>query len=291
MDSYRDVLDRLARAHPTLSPQVRKAAGYVLENPGSIATLSMRKAAAEAKVPPPTLPRLAQALGFSTYESFRDVFRHHMQGQSTGYPEQANQLQRLGGTDDSASLMAAFQAASLSNIDYLFSTIDHDLIDTIADKLLSARTVFIIGMQASFAAAAYVHYVGRMAYPNWVLLDKRDGDLADRAVEMGEEDVLLAISMPPSAKESILMAQHARNNGTTVVGITNSRVSPLASRSDHILVVPMQSPQFFESFVSTVLLLETIVGFAVAKGGDAAVRNIEDVERCRRALDEYWEKE
>lgn len=291
MDSYRDVLDRLSRAHPTLSPQVRKAAGFVLENPGSVATLSMRKVAADAEVPPPTLPRLAQALGFSTYDSFRDVFRNHMQGQSVGYSEQANQLQKLGGTDDSALLMTAFQKASFSNIEYLFATIDHELVDTIADKLLSARTVYIVGMQASFAAATYFHYVGRMAYPNWVLLDKRDGDLADRAVEMGADDILVAIAMPPSAKESIMMAQHARNNGTTVVGITNSRVSPLAARSDHILVVPMQSPQFFESFVSTFLLLETILGFAVAKGGDAAINNITQVEICRRELDEYWEKE
>ena len=70
MQSYREVLDHLTRSHPNLSPQLRKAAAYMLENPSDVATLSMRKVAAAAAVPPPTLPRLAQALGFETYDAF-----------------------------------------------------------------------------------------------------------------------------------------------------------------------------------------------------------------------------
>ncbi|MCP5114578.1 MAG: MurR/RpiR family transcriptional regulator, partial [bacterium] len=34
MQDYLEVLDRLTRAHPKLSPQVRKAAAYILDNPG-----------------------------------------------------------------------------------------------------------------------------------------------------------------------------------------------------------------------------------------------------------------
>jgi DNA-binding MurR/RpiR family transcriptional regulator len=106
---------------------------------------------------------------------------------------------------------------------------------------------------------------------------------------MNEEDVLVAIAMPPSARESIMIAEFAREKGARVIGITSSRVSTLAARSDHILVVPMQSPQFFESYVATIFLLEILIGFVVAKGGKEVVRRIESVEKCRRRLGEYWE--
>ncbi len=290
MESYRELLDRLAHIHPTLAPQVRKAAAYTLENPGAIGTLSMRKVAADAKVPPPTLPRLAQAMGYQTYDAFKEVFRTHLQDKTVGYAEQAGQLQQLANGDDTASLLSALKQASVQNVEHLFATLDHAVIENVADILISARTVYVVGMQASFAPAVYLQYVGAMAHKNWVLLDSRNGDIAVQTVQMNEQDVLVAIAVPPSARESIMMAEFAREKGAKVIGITSSRVSTLAARSDHILVVPMQSPQFFESYVAIVLLLEILLGFVVAKGGEEVVKRIESVERCRHRLGEYWEQ-
>ena len=44
--------DRLTRAYPTLSPQLKRCAAYILEHPSEVATLSMRQVAARASVPP-----------------------------------------------------------------------------------------------------------------------------------------------------------------------------------------------------------------------------------------------
>ncbi len=288
MESYRELLDRMARKLPGLAPQVRKVAKFILKNPGSVGTLSMRKLAIDADVPAPTLPRLAKALDYGTYEYFRNVFRNHLQGHA-GYAEQAGQLQRFSSGDDTTGLISTFRQASLQNIEHLFATLDASVAEEVADKLVSARKVFVVGMQASFAAAAYFHYVGAMAYGNWVLLDNRNGDIAERAMDMSEDDVVVAIAMPPCARESIIVAEFAHDRGATVIGITNSRATALAARADIILIVAMQSPQFFESFVTTMLLLEVLVGLVVAQGGREVVSKIDRVEECRRHLGEYWE--
>ncbi len=156
------------------------------------------------------------------------------------------------------------------------------------DKLISARKVFVVGMQASFVAASYFQYVGGMAHGNWVLLENGNGDIAECVSDMNDEDVLVAIAMPPCARESIIMAEFARDRGVTVIGITNSRTTALAARADTILIVAMQSPQFFVSFVTTILLLEILIGMVVARGGQEVVNNIDSVEECRRLLGEYW---
>jgi len=291
MQSYREVLDHLTRAHPNLSPQVRKAAAYVLENPGDVATLSMRKVAAAARVPPPTLPRLAQALGFETYDSFREIYQRQLQDRTVAYSEQADRLQRRRDGDGMDSLLSAFRQASLTNIEHLFATLESEVVSEVVETLLAARTVYVAGMQASFPYANYFQYVGYMARPNWVLVHNRNGVLADGVVDLGPDDALVAIALQPCARDTIRLAQMARERGTTVVGITDSRTTPLAARSDFVLTVPCRSPQFFESYVSTTALLETIIGFVVAKSGHDAVQNIDRVELCRRELGEYWDND
>ncbi len=288
MQSFKDLVDQLTRSHPSLSPQVRKAAAYVLENPGDVATLSMRKVAAAAEVPPPTMPRLSQALGFDTYDSFREVYRRHLKEQSLGYSEQASLLQEGHHGDGLAPLWAAFRQASLANVEHLFASMDPGMVGEIAERLIAARTVYIAGMQASHPFASYLHYVGSMAHPDWVLVRNLNGVLADEVVDLGPEDALVAISTRFYARDTIGLARMARQRGATIIGITDRRTSPLAAMADHVLIVPIQSPQFFDSYVSVTALLETLVGFVVAKGDQDVLANIERVERCRRELGEYW---
>ena len=44
--------DRLTRAYPKLSPQLKKCAAYILEHPSEVATLSMRQLAARKRMFP-----------------------------------------------------------------------------------------------------------------------------------------------------------------------------------------------------------------------------------------------
>lgn len=291
MHDYRDLLDHITRLYPDLSPQLRKAAGYLLENPGQVATLSMRKVAAAAEVPPPTLPRLSKSLGFDTYEALREVYRKQFQDQAQGYSEQAGRLQEGRGDQDPQTLWSAFRQSSLDSVSALFAGLDGEEMARIADRLLAARQVYVVGMQASAAFASYFHYVGHMAKANWVLARNRNGVMADGVVDMGPEDVLVALSIRPCAKDAVRMAQMAQDRGTLVVGITDSRTTALAARSDICLTVQTQSPQFFESYLATTALFEALLGFVVARSGQEAVDNIERIERTRRELGEYWDSE
>ena len=286
--NYHELIEQLTQSYPGLSPQLRKAAAYILENPGNVATLSMRKIAANADVPPPTLPRLAQSLGFQTYESFREIYRHKLQNQNKGYSEQAGLLQRYQQNNDLSPLVTAFEKANLDNIGYLFSSIDLAELNTITDTILKAKSVYIMGMQASYAVANYLHYVGRMAYPNWTLISNQNADMAEQLLEINSDDVIIIIASEPCARESILCAQYAKNKKATVIGITNSRITPLAARSTHVLTVPMKSPQYFDSFVTKFALVELLVGLVVARGEQNVISNIAEIEQCRNELGEYW---
>ena len=58
-----ELLGRLTTELGSLTPEVRKAARYVLENPNEVGVSSMREIASAANVKPNTLVRMARHAG------------------------------------------------------------------------------------------------------------------------------------------------------------------------------------------------------------------------------------
>ena len=83
------ILADLQQVYPNLSPQLRRAALYLIERPDEIAFTSMRQLAERADVQPATMVRLAQAIGFDGYETLREPFRDALREQPTGFGQRA----------------------------------------------------------------------------------------------------------------------------------------------------------------------------------------------------------
>ncbi len=87
------VLDRFtADTLRSLSPQLRKAARYVVEHPGEVATRSQRHVARTAKLSAPTFTRLEHAIGYDSYDELRDLCRAEVMQPRTSLAEKAQTL-------------------------------------------------------------------------------------------------------------------------------------------------------------------------------------------------------
>jgi len=233
--------------------------------------------------------RLAKSLGFQTYNAFRDVYREGFQDISIGYPQKAGQLQMSASAGDLDQTLLSFRQAALSNLNTLFDSLDQNKLSEIVDALIGARNVIVVGMHASHSLANYFHYVAAMCFRNWRLITRRNGEIADRIEDLNDEDVVVAISLNPCASDAIKVAKRAQSLGARVIGITDSRTTPLAGCSTNLLLTPVQSPHFFESYVATAAMLEVILGMLVARGGSSVIKNIDNLERCRQEMGEYWQ--
>ena len=58
--------------------------------------------------------------------------------------------------------------------------------------------------------------------------------------------------------------------------------------ADHWFVVPTESPQFFSSYVASLVLVETIVTMLLARSGDEAEDLIREAKQHIHALGETW---
>ena len=79
MQNYNDIHEKLKQSIPDLSKTLKRSAAYILDHPGDVATLSMRKVAKKAGVPAPNFDRLAKLLGYGTYSELRKIYQQEVQ--------------------------------------------------------------------------------------------------------------------------------------------------------------------------------------------------------------------
>jgi DNA-binding MurR/RpiR family transcriptional regulator len=291
MSDIEKVIVDLTRSHAGMSPQLKKAAEFVLKNPSLVAMHSMRRVASEAGVTPPTMLRMVKAIGFDGYEDFREYYRKGYHLIAGDFGDRARKLQLRKEGDEAGSLWSALIHANNAHLQQLVDTIRPEHFKKTAKRLLRARRVYVAGMLSSHAFAGYLHYVARLAFPNWYLLSGRGNTLADEIATVDSKDAMIIIGFSPYSLDGVRAAKLARQRKASVIAITDGLVSPFAAEADDVFVAPNDSPQFFGSFVATVALIEALIAYVVSQGGQGVVDNIAKVEGLREMFREYWSPE
>ena len=272
----------------SLSPRIRAAARYLLDNPNEIAVRSMRQIALAADVHPNTLVRLAQALGFEGYEELRDPFREAMRRGNDTIPERARALQHQSRAGSGGELYRALSETSLSNVATLFATTSPLDLKRAARMIIKARTAYVLGMGSCYPSMHGFYYIGRMAIPNLVFSPQQSSLPLDDLLRIGRHDVLFAATYRPYRRETVEAARFAKAKGAKLISLTDSRASPIAAEADLLLLAPTATPQFFPSMLAMIAMLESLLAFIVAETGPDAVASIEELHKSRTTAGVYW---
>lgn len=281
------ILEKLKTGLPQLTPELNKAAVYILENPNAVSVSSIREIAHAAKVKPNSLVRLARHIGLDGYDDFRSRFRDQVRRGANNFPDRARWLQSLSRDGELGDLYASMAANAISNIERTFAATDADKIKAAADAIVNARKTWVLGVGINHALAQNFAYLADMARDN-IQAIPREGNLAvDDLARAGAQDVLLAMTFKPYRSEVVDAVRIARSQKTTIIGISDSPASPIVAGSEHGFVVQTDTAQFFTSTFSTGALLETLMAFVIADAGDDVIANIERFHERRHQLGIY----
>ncbi|MBH8580925.1 MurR/RpiR family transcriptional regulator [Bisbaumannia pacifica] len=287
--SLDEVNQALAACYAELSPQLKLAANYVLEQPMEIAFQSIRKSATAAEVTPSTLMRLAKRLGFDSYEQFREIFQSAVQSGPIELSGRASSLKALANTDDQVFLDVGDTA--FDNIGRLFTADTQAKVREAAERMLAAGKVAVVGFRDTFACAYHFAYVGRIAMPNIQLIRGQEGGLLTELAPFGEGDLVVAIGFDPYCAETVRALEITRANGVEAIVITDTLRSPLVPGAAVTFNIATATPHFFPSILSAITLIEAILAECVAYGPEALVDNVTTFESRMRALGAYVELE
>ena len=283
--------DHVSSRMDKLSPRLRRAAHYVADHPEEVATRSLRYLAGITDMPPPTFSRLATALGYKNYEALRNDCREQISRQQLIFSEKARVLQESDSAEPGQGLFALKQAAAaVDNVNQLSQSIDPQKIEAVANQIVTARRVVLVGFMSSRPFVDYMGYMASMAFDNWQVFGAGVESDSATLAGLGNRDLAIVISKAPYATRSIEIAKHISNSGATVIGITDKVSSPLCAHCDTSFFVSTDSPQFFSSHVATLVLIESLMGTVVARSGEEVGRRIAAVESTSLRMGEYFER-
>ncbi len=272
-----------------LTPEIRKAAEYVVENPNEVGISSIREIAQSAGVKPNTFVRMAQSIEFNGYDDFREPFREQIRRGNHDFPDRARWLQSIAKGGKLSGLFADMAASAIQNIEATFAATDDKAMKRAADAIVNARHTYVLGVGVHNTNARNFTYLANMALDDIHCIPKPGSNATDDLVRANKKDVLIAMTYKPYRAEVVQAVDIARSQGVTIIGISDSPASPILLNAKHAFVVDAQTPQFFPSSVSTVALLETLMAFVIADAKPEVIVNIEEFHMRRHRLGIYVE--
>lgn len=284
------VLERLTEEWDTLTPEAQKAARYVLENPNDVGVSTVREIAEAANVKPNTFVRMARQVGFEGYEDFRAPFREAIRQGAVSFTDRARWLQDIRKSGNLGGLYADMVEGAIRNLEETFAGIDAEALKTAAEAIWSSRQVFTLGVGVNNANARNFTYLASTGMVQFHAIPREGATPADDLAWADKRDVLIAMSMRPYRTEVVTAIEVAREQGLTIIGISDSPASPIIRNADHGFVIAVDTPQFFPSSVSTIALLETLLSFVIAVASDEIVDRVEQFHRRRHQLSIYMEE-
>jgi DNA-binding MurR/RpiR family transcriptional regulator len=268
---YPNTIRLIVESFSQLTPELQKAAKFILENPEEVALNSMRAVARKAGVKPATVSRLSKKLGFEEYGRFREPFRQRLRKIEPAFASRVADVQRRGATDN-PGLFAELREQEIRNI----------------ELTLSDKRVYAIGLRGAYAPAFLFYYAYQLFQENCRIVDTRAGIFADQLRGIGEQDSLLVISFPPYTQLTIDAVSYAADAKANIIAITDSVVSPVANAAGHTIIAQNRSNTFYHSFTGALAAVESLLTLLVAKKGGDAVAVAQEAERQLSKVSAYW---
>ncbi|MEO1551936.1 MAG: MurR/RpiR family transcriptional regulator [Pseudomonadota bacterium] len=281
------VLLRLVSELDALTPEARKAATYVLENPRDVGVSTVREIARAAKVKPNTVVRMARQVGFDGYDDFREPFREAIREGRADFPDRVRWLQNMRRSGDLGQLYADMAQSALRNVEETFEQNAAQDFQRAAEAIWAARNVFTLGVGVNTANAQNFTYLASTGMVQFHAIPKPGSVAIDDLAWADRQDVLIAITTKPYRTEVVEAVQIARNQGLTIIALSDSLASPIIRAADHSFLISSETPQFFPSSVSTLAVLETLLSFVISVGSDTIVDRVETFHKRRLSLGLY----
>jgi DNA-binding MurR/RpiR family transcriptional regulator len=281
-----DLRARIGEIGANLTPRVQDAARYALEHPNDIALNPVAAVARTSGIAASAFIRMAQAFGFSGYSELRRLFLEPMQRAAT--PSYRERIRHYGGEQaiedaaDPAQVLRAFGQANIVSLEHLRDDAANLMLPRAIRLIRDARLVYVLGLRRSYAVAAYLAYaLNRVGRPS-VQITGLGGSIAEQASAAGTRDVLIAISFPPYAADTLAVCDQVHRAGARRLAITDTVLSPIARDADLVLQVNDAELLGFRSLTSAMCLAQTLaMGLAFRerrqRSGHAAAA-LEDID-------------
>jgi DNA-binding MurR/RpiR family transcriptional regulator len=256
------LLQLITDEYDALPRQLKRIASYISQQSDRIMVDRISDIARECEVHPSAIVRFSQRFGFSGFSEMQALFRSaytHKASPVQNYQQRirsmiANQSQQASAGD----LARECIDATRSGIERLGRELDDAAFEKAVDLIVNADNIYVVGVRRSFAVADYLVYNLQHTQKKIHLVSGLGGSYREQMRSVRANDLVIAISFVPYAKETQHCLRFARQQQANTLILTDSHLSPLAKFANSVLLVNEGSALAFRSLSATLCLCQAL---------------------------------
>ena len=276
-----DILADLESGMHTFSKGQKRIARYLSESYDKAAFMTASKLGKAVGVSESTVVRFAVELGYDGYPSMQKAMQDMVMNRLTS-------VQRMGVANDRIKDQDILSTVIHSDIDKLRQTaemISKEDFNKAVEAIIGAERVYILGVRSTAALANFFGYYLNFMFNNiHIVTTSGTSEMFEKLVGIGPKDVVVAFSFPRYSTSTVKGAQFCRSTGATVIGLTDSRLSPLGQNSDYVLVAKSDMASVVDSLVAPFSVVNALI-VALASGREEVITKTFDT--LERVWSEY----
>jgi DNA-binding MurR/RpiR family transcriptional regulator len=280
------LLQQIASRRPYLSAAMQQVAGFVLDNPEAVRSMSITTLAAAAGVAESTVSRFTRELGLPSYQALRlGVAESTFAIRSDQERAQAFVYDGIGRDDPPRTIIEKIRHSSAQSLTQTAVRLDDDAVLR-AVELIEASTALVFTCMGASSIAAEEGVMRFTRAGRRCILHRDQSLQAMVSTILEPTDVVVAISDSGHSTSIVDTVREARRRGTSTVVITSHPDSPLAQAGDVSLYtasVPSGGELYGESVTAKwgqLLVVDTLYAAYAARNAE---RTLEALERTYAA--------
>ena len=279
-----DFLSTLQAKAPAFSKGQRRIAAYITESYDKAAFMTANRLGKVVGVSESTVVRFAMELGFDGYPGMQKAMQEMVVNRLTARERIEVANDRIGDQD----VVSTVLQSDADKLRRTGETVDRGEFNAAVNAILNAMRVYILGVRSAATLANFLgYYLNYMFRDVHIVTASGTSEMFERIVSVGPGDVVIAFSFPRYSTATAKGAQYCRSTGATVIGMTDSRMSPLGQNCDHILLVKSDMVSLVDSLVAPLSVTNALIVAIAAKREKELSKTFDNLEHIWEEYNVY----
>ena len=279
-----DILAILQEKESGFSKGQKRIARYITEAYDKAAFMTANRLGKTVGVSESTVVRFAVDLGFDGYPSMQKAMQEMVLNRLTSVQRLEVASGRIGDQD----VVSMVLHSDMEKLRQTSESVDREAFRQAVNAILKAKRVYILGVRSVAPLANFLGYYLNYMFNNvHVISGFSAGEMFEKIVSVNAEDVVIAFSFPRYSSSTTKGAQYCRSAGATVIGITDSCLSPLGQCSDHVLLAKSDMVSLVDSIVAPLSLVNALIVAVASRREKELAQTFSTLERIWDEYDVY----
>ncbi|MCI8415919.1 MAG: MurR/RpiR family transcriptional regulator [Lachnospiraceae bacterium] len=271
-----------------LTKSEQKVLDFIMVHREEACYFTSSELAEATRVSGATVIRVANKLGFSKFSQFRRELQSEMLHQRQRGSEVSSSPELLQDIRErnEREILEACRAKHTQNISEAFIKNGYDKYIRIADLIIGAEKVFLIGYRMATGTIDFFGRLLKLCRGNVICITDV-GMMTEELYDLTERDCVVLISFPRYSENVLMTLELVKEKGSKLVILTEKITGSITNGADYVLLAERSGVSFFNSYLGMMANVEMLMSIISNKKFEETERRLEIREKYLERNKQY----